>query len=199
MDWYSRTVVFLKVLFPLAALGILGTLFLLSRSTETNTSIPFAQSDIENRLRDQRLTAPLFSGSTPKGDRITVTAAQASPGFGAKPAQATDLAARIELARGGQMTLVSDAGTFDLQNDLAMFQGNVRISSSTGYVVLTDELHSRINEIGGKTPGTVTGRGPIGNFTAGQMVFETKNGDGLVHMLFKNGVRLVYDPKQTER
>ena len=199
MDLYSRTVAILKVLFPLLALAILATLFLLSRSIDPTATIPFAEGDMEDRMRDQRVTAPFFSGTTPQGDEITVKASVATPAIGDRPAGAKDLSARIILADGGRITLTSDAGSFDLVDDMASFRGNVRIASTSGYVVNSDELNVSLIAIAGNTPGTVDGSGPIGTFTAGQMEFSAKNGDGPVHMLFKNGVKLIYDPKQQER
>ena len=47
MDRYSRMVAIFKVLLPLAALAILSTLFLLSRTIDPTTTIPFADQDFE--------------------------------------------------------------------------------------------------------------------------------------------------------
>ena len=80
MDRYSRTVAYLKVLLPLTALALLSTLFLISRGIDTEAVIPFAQKDIEERMRGQQLTAPFFSGTTSGGDEIMVTASTARPG-----------------------------------------------------------------------------------------------------------------------
>lgn len=199
MDRYSRTVAFLKVLLPLVALGILATLFLLSQTDDPSTRIPFAEPDMAARLKDQQVTKPFFSGTTAKGEEIIVTADAARPGGPGQPGSADNLSARLKLVDGREITLKSETGTVDPVKDLATFTGNVRINTTTGITVLTETLNAALSGIEADTPGEVTGSGPIGNFTAGTMQITAKTGNGDVHMLFKNGVELIYDPKQTER
>ncbi|MFK7752581.1 MAG: hypothetical protein AB8B51_08530 [Sedimentitalea sp.] len=199
MDLYSRMIAFFKVLLPLAALAILATLFLLSRSIDPTATIPFAQADMADRMRDQQVTAPFFSGTTPNGDEIIFTATLARPGGPNVPAEAQDVSARITMADGAQITLDSDTGSVNIADDIATFAGDVRLATSAGYVVRTEILNAAISGVQGNAPETISGTGPIGTFTAGQMEMEAKNGSGSVHLLFKGGVKLVYDPKQSER
>ena len=98
MDRYSRMVALLKVLLPLAALALLSTLFLISRGVNIEATIPFADHEIEERMRGQQITAPFFSGTTAQGDEITVTASIARPGGPSSPAVATDLTAVNSMA-----------------------------------------------------------------------------------------------------
>jgi len=197
MDLYSRMVALFKVLLPLAALAILSTVFLLSRSVDPTATIPFAEQDMVDRMRDQQVTAPFFSGTTPGGDEIMVTASIARPGGPNSPAEATDLDAQITMVDGVRINLRSDTGTVAVDKDLATFDGHVIITTSTGYVVLTDTLNTALSGITANTPGQIEGTGPLGEFTAGNMQIDTKTEGGPVHMLFKNGVKLIYDPKKT--
>lgn len=196
MDSYSRLVSYLKVILPLAALALLSTLFLLSRSIDPNGTVPFAQQEMEARLRGQQITGPSFSGTTDKGDEITVSARIAHPAGAGGMADAEELRAHMTLAKGGEIDLESDSGSVDTATDRASFAGNVRILTSTGYTVLTDRLDAGIGALSAETPGTVRATGPVGEFTAGQMQIGAKNPDGPVHMLFTNGVKLVYDPQK---
>lgn len=84
MDRYSRVVSYLKVALPLAALALLSTLFLISRTINTDPSIPFADFELENRLRGQQVTAPFFTGTTATGQEITIAATKALPAVVAK-------------------------------------------------------------------------------------------------------------------
>ena len=59
-------------------------------------------------------------------------------------------------------------------------------------------VNTALGGISGHAPGPVTGSGPMGTLTAGGMRFEAKNEGGPVHVLFNNGVKLIYDPKQSE-
>lgn len=73
-DRHSRVVSWLKVLFPLIALALLSTLFLLSRAIEPQAVIPFADKEVQERLRDQQITGPFYSGTTADGDLISFSA-----------------------------------------------------------------------------------------------------------------------------
>lgn len=199
MDSYSRMVAILKVILPLAALGLLSTVFLLSRNLNPTATIPFAEHEIAERLRDKLITAPVFSSTTSHGDEISVTASQASPGGSGQPATAIDLRASIVSPDGLRITLRSERGTLDFIDNHATFDGAVRIETTTGYVLETEKLHTALDNIDANSPGQVTGTAPIGHITAGNMTIRSENDDGTVHMLFNNGVRLIYTPKQPER
>ena len=102
------------------------------------------------------------------------------------------------MADGTEFTLTSDLGRIRVADDLATFSGNVRIATTSGFVVRTEVLNTALSGVKGNSPGMVTGTGPVGEFTAGRMQITTINGNGPVHMVFKDGVKLIYDPKQTE-
>jgi len=199
MDRYSRMVAFLKVLLPLAALALLSTLFLISRGMNTEATIPFAAHEIEERMRGQQITAPFFSGTTAQGDEIAVTASIARPGGATLPAVATDLVAVIRMADGGRLTLSSQSGEVQIDKDIASFIGKVEITSAAGLVVTTDLLNATLSGISADSPGPVQAIGPIGTLNAGTMQLQTKTQGGPLHMLFNNGVKLVYDPRKSER
>ena len=197
MDSYSRMVAYLKVILPLAALALLSTLFLLSGGGDREATLPFARQEIEERVRGQQITAPFFSGTTDDGDEITISAALARPGGSGGLAEAKVLSAQMKMAQGGQIALRSDSGTVDPATDAARFDGAVEITTSTGYVVRTDRLDADIGSFHASTPGEVRATGPVGELTAGQMDIAPKNPGGPVHMVFKGGVKLIYDPQKS--
>ncbi|WP_323779388.1 LPS export ABC transporter periplasmic protein LptC [Leisingera sp.] len=199
MDNYSRAVAYLKVLLPLAALVLMSTMFLISRGVNTDAVIPFAQKEIEDRMKGQQVTAPFFSGTTAQGDEIMVTAALARPGSDGTPAVASDLSAEFILAEGGRITLKSESGAIHPGQNMARFSGNVTITTADGLIVETQELNTALSGLEAGSPGSVRAAGPIGELTAGNMRIEAKTGGGPVHILFKNGVKLLYDPQQPER
>ncbi|MFC6688988.1 hypothetical protein [Jhaorihella thermophila] len=196
MDFYSRMVAFLKVLLPLAALGILSTLFLLSRSIDPTANIPFSEKDVTERIRGQQVTKPFFSGTTAKGDDIIVQARVARPGGPGKPAEAEDVTARMISPDGVRIDVRSDVLSVDFDREAATFAGNVRIRSSAGMEVITDRLEAETDRVAGRTPGEVRATGPMGDLTAGRMAFEELREGGPIHMVFKGGVKLVYDPAE---
>ncbi len=199
MDRYSRLIAFLKVLLPLAALALLSTLFLLSRGIDLDATIPFAEQEIADRTRDQQVTQPFFSGLTNNGGEVIVTATTASPAVGDKPAGAENLSAQIRTTEGTVITMTSETGSLQGPLDLATFTGNVVLETSSGYRVETQKLTASLAGTRAESPGQISGSGPPGTFTAGEMELFSKNGEQALHTLFKGGVKLIYEPKQSER
>lgn len=199
MDRYSRMVAFFKVLLPLAALGLLATVFLFSRNINPTATIPFADHEIAERLREKQITAPVYSGKTANGDEISVTATEASPGVLGAPATAIDLRASLLTPVGLRIDLSSNIGTVDFSEKHATFEGDVEITTTTGYVLETALLHTSLDSVDANSPGKVAGDSPFGQLTAGNMTIRSENDNGTVHIVFNDGVKLVYTPKQTER
>ena len=195
MDHYSRTVAIFKVLLPLAALAILATLFLISRGIDLDASIPFAESEIAERTQVQQITGPFFSGTTGEGDEIVVSAALARPASQTRPAEATDVEARLTKADGSGLSLEADSASVDTAGDMAVFSGDVRIETSAGLALRTQRLNTALEGVAGDAPGEISGTGPFGDFTAGRMSFGAETGSDQMHMLFNDGVRLIYQPK----
>ena len=199
MDGHSRMVQFLKVLLPLAAIVLLSTVFLLSRSIETSVSVPFTQKDIDERLADQVVTQPHYLGTTRKGEEVQIQAAQATQGREGSLPTTAEFRGRLGLLNGGVITMDSNSGMIRPDKNSATFVGDVLITTTDGIQVRTDLLNTFLDEIRGDTPGQVDGTGIIGDFSAGRMTFGTEKKDGPVHILFTDGVKLVYEPEKTER
>ncbi|SHE95287.1 lipopolysaccharide export system protein LptC [Ruegeria intermedia] len=199
MDRYSRMVQFLKVLLPLAAILLLSMVFLLSRSIETQVAVPFSQQDIDDRLNNQLVTQPNYRGVTRNGEDIQVEAVRASRGTADEAPTAAEFKGRLGLNGGRVITLDSNTGLIRPDKGMATFSDDVVVTTTDGFRVTTDLLNTSLDEIRGDTPGQVAGTGPIGNFTAGRMTFGAENSDGPVHIVFTDGVKLIYEPKKTER
>lgn len=199
LDRYSRMVQFFKVLLPLAAILLLATVFLLSRSIETNVSGPFTDEAATERLSDQLVTQPDYKGVTRKGEEVRVEARRASQSRSGDDPTAAEIQGQYNLSNGREITMVSNSGTIRPDKGTATFVGDVVITTADGLQLTTDLLNTSLDEIRGDTPGQVDGTGPIGNFTAGRMTFGTEKKDGPVHILFTDGVKLIYEPQKAER
>ncbi|GGX40260.1 hypothetical protein GCM10007385_04500 [Tateyamaria omphalii] len=197
MDGYSKLVAWLKVLLPLTALGLLSTLFLLSRNIDPVVSVPFADTEIQERLRGQQVTAPFYSGTSSSGDRISVSAGTMATADDQNNA-ATDLAAHIDLSSGTRVVLFSDTGEFDLARGASSLAGNVVITTSTGYKLNSEELLTDFENMTMRSPGPVTGTGLSGTLEAGQMRLEKTDDGENAHLVFTKGVKLVYRPEELE-
>jgi lipopolysaccharide export system protein LptC len=198
-DRYSRAVTWLKITLPLIAIGLLSTLFLLSRSVDPTASVPFADTEVRDRLLNRQITGPYFSGTTADGDQIDFIAETVTTPSGLTGANhAEDVFVTIDMASGTKITVNADRGLFDLAGDQSELEGDVVITTSLGYVLRSQELLARISQLDLTSPGTVTGTGLGGDLTAGSMRLSMGEDDAPAQLIFTNGVKLIYDPKQVK-
>ena len=195
MDRYSRMIAFLKVLLPLMALALLSTLFLLSRNTEPMASIPFAEAEVNERMRDQQITGPFFSGSTEQGDQISFSAGKIGVADGNGRVTANDISAQIDLSSGARLVLFADLGEVDIANDTSILSGKVLITTSNGYKINSERLVSAMTSLNMESPDKIIAKGPLGTFSAGSMQLALSEKTKFTQMIFTNAVKLIYDPK----
>ena len=194
-DRHSQLVSWLKIIFPLMALALLSTLFLLSRGSDPETVIPFAEKEVQDRLRDQQVTGPFYSGTTADGDEISFSAevlSTAQDQAGSNRAQTVEVI--IDTQDGGGIMLKADSAEFSLTGDKASLTGDVIITSSAGYRMTSDLLESSLSALNLKSPGPVEAAGPFGTLSAGSMALTGGQGPQANHFLFMDGVKLVYTP-----
>ena len=191
---HSRFVQIAKIALPLVALGLLSTMFLFSRSVDIESAIPMVDVDPKEIAREQRLAAPKFSGVTSDGSTITVTAETARPDLtDPRRLTAQNIAADILTTSGTQFLVQAEMAIYDGNTDQLDLQGNVRINTSTGYQLSTDALRASLAETSLSSPGPVQGTSPSGTLQAGRM--ELSSRDGSQVLVFKDSVKLVYDPQ----
>lgn len=193
---YSRFVAWAKVVLPLGALALLATLFLIARQIDPDAAIPFADVDVEQFAREARIGAPRFSGVTGDGTVVSMSADVARPDP-SEPGRiaAEGLDAAFELPDGSRISAVASGGVVDGPAQRMELTGGVEIASSTGYKVLSDRLDASLGETALRSPGPVTAEGPPGRIEAGSMeVTQDPEVKGSYVLVFKDGVRLVYQP-----
>ncbi|SFS82269.1 lipopolysaccharide export system protein LptC [Sulfitobacter marinus] len=195
-DSYTRTVSLLKVLFPLMALALLSTLFLLSRAIDPGEAIQFAEKEIQDRLRDRQITAPFFTGSTAQGDELRFYADVLTTPDGKIGAnKATNMRATIKTVQGTTYRITSDKAEIDLAKNHAELTSNVIIMTSNGYRLTSDFMTSGLSSLDIESPGPVYGTALEGILEAGSMTAsQPQNGDS-THLFFTNRVKLIYKPK----
>lgn len=192
---YSQVVTFLKVVLPLFALALLSTLFLFSKSREPGTNLPFIDAIRQGDIAREQLGAPSFAGTTERGDMLTMTATRARPDGEGRIA-AEEFRAKLILSDGSDIQLTSDRAMLVEAAKEIELSGNVRVTSSTGYVMTTPGLVSSIQQTSARSTGPVSGTGPAGTIEAGALeILPTENGED-VQLRFTGGVKLVYQPPQ---
>ena len=195
---YSRVVAWLKILLPLSALALLSTLFLFSKSIDPEQSIPFASVDVKELAREPRITAPEFSGMTADGAAITIapSTAKADP-TNIENATINRLTAVIQTPDGASVTAQADEGSI-ADAKVARLLGDVFIETSSGYRISTEELISDLDKTLIESAGVVAASGPVGDIDAGKMVVHLQNETGTSMLVFKNGIKVLYKPSQSE-
>ncbi|WP_071674282.1 LPS export ABC transporter periplasmic protein LptC [Nioella nitratireducens] len=191
---YSRVVAWVKVILPLLALALLSTLFLLSRTPDPNRAIPFAEVDVEELAREQRLGNPRIAGTLADGREVIFTADRAAPVVGNSDLiEAQQIEARLDLSPDSLLMVVAGNALFDLPGERADLGDDVHLTTSDGMHLRTDRLQFDLGASQVSSPGDVHVTGPGLDLTAGTMQASTVDGDNVV--LFNNGVRVLYDPQ----
>jgi lipopolysaccharide export system protein LptC len=194
---YSRIVAWIKIILPLSALGLLSTLFLFSRTVDPTLSVPSSQIDLEQRAQDLGATNPRFAGVTQDGDEIRFAAEFARPDRDTPEHLIADgVTAQLRLSAGTVIDITSGQAEMQQGQMTASLTGEVHITTSTGYVITTERLNSRLNEVYAETPGQVAATGPIGTLTAGRMLLHNNAESAQPELLFTEGVKLIYQPRE---
>jgi lipopolysaccharide export system protein LptC len=191
---YSRLVQTLKVVLPLVALGILSTLFLLSDPPDPERALPFAEVDVAQLAREQRLSEPHYAGLLGSGREITLVADAAVPDFETTDVILTETISG-EIALEGDETLVFDAnaGRIDIAARVADLEGDVMAETTQGYRLYSDAVALQLAEFGMTSPGDVVIVGTGLLLFAGAMDLQGPDGEAVVH--FTGGVRVLYEPE----
>jgi lipopolysaccharide export system protein LptC len=193
-DLYSRLVTWVKVTLPLIALGLLSTLFLLSNPPDPDAALPYAEVDIEQITREQRVTEPRFAGVIEEGREIIIIAEAVSADTGQIDrirAQAID--GRVDLAMSEVMTLQATQGDIDMAAQLASLSDGVAVQTSRGYRMESDMVVMALDEVRLQSPTPVHITGPGLDLTADTM--EMEEVDGAPILRFTGSVRMLYQPE----
>ncbi|MEC9105282.1 MAG: hypothetical protein VX878_15830, partial [Pseudomonadota bacterium] len=146
-DGYSRAIRWLKLALPLAALGLLSTVFMLSESNEASLEIPYSNIELDDEGLVERIVEPSFAGATERGDLITFTAQSARPeGDGVGVITASDVRGQLDLRSGGAITFRADSATLDQPAGTARMRGGVVVTSSAGYEARTEGLIAYLDD-----------------------------------------------------
>lgn len=194
-DTYSRVVAWLKIVLPLVALAILSVLFLVARTIDPAQNLPFADVDIDEITRDQRVSRPNFSSVTADGAAITLSASSARPVPGS-PGIVTgdDISAGIDLPNGDRIDIRSDLAVIDTAAQLAELQGGVVVDSSDGISLRAEALSVSLNSARLASDTQIELTAPGVRLSAGEFQTTGDGSDGSPYVLvFKNGVKLIYD------
>jgi len=190
-DIYSTAVMWVKVTLPLIALALLSTLFLLSGAPDPDAALPYAEVDIEQITREQRVTAPRFAGVLDDGREIILLAEAVSADTGQiDRIRAQSIDGRIDLDATDAMTLRAVLGEIDMAAQLATLSDGVSIQTTQGYRMESDSVTMALDEVRLHAPTAVHVTGPGLDLTADAM--EIEEVDGAPILRFTGSVRMLY-------
>jgi len=191
---YSQLVGWAKIILPLSALALLSTLFLFSRTTTEPADI--ALEEVEAIAREQRISAPEFSGVTDDGAVIVISAKSARPGASRPDTVGIDdMRLRIDNPGGSSIEVTATQGEIDGRAQVARLLGLARLATSNGYEMETNGLIANLETGRVTSDGLLEIRTPFGQLTAGRVTFQVASENTAQEMLFTDGVRLLYTPQ----
>lgn len=193
-NFYSQLVGWAKIILPLCALALLSTLFLFARSTTEPSEI--ALEEVEAIAREQRVSAPEFSGVTDDGAVIVISAKTARPDEAQTDTVSIDeIRMRMDNPGGSYVEVTATQGEVDGRARIARFLGLARLQTSDGYQMETNGLIAELETGVVTSDGLLEIRAPFGQLTAGKVTFQVATDTTTQEMLFTNGVRLLYKPQ----
>ena len=191
---YSQRVGWAKIILPLSALALLSTLFLFARSTTEPNEI--ALQEAEAIAREQRVSAPEFSGVTDEGAVIIISAKSARPDRARADTVGIDeIRLRMDNPDGSAIEVTATKGEIDGRARVARFLGLARLATSNGYEMETNGLIAELETGLVSSDGLLEIRAPFGQMTAGKVTFQMASEGIAQEMLFTDGVRLLYTPQ----
>ncbi len=193
---YSRAVVAAKIVLPLIALGLLSALFLLARPAPQGEPVEPGTATEQDLAREQRLSAPSYTGVTSDGAEVALAAESLRPLEDPPGAvEGLGMVATITTAGGFGYTLNAPQGVIDEATGLTRLSGGVTIVTTDGYRLTAPRLSVRTDMTRLETEGGVLADGPMGAIAADRMVLTGDPEEGREGLLtFEGNVGLTYDP-----
>ena len=142
-DLYSTFVSWTKVILPTVGLLLLSTLFLFSGRVDVAQSVPYTTLNVDDLVREQRLSNPYLEGVTDTGRPYRITAAFAKPAAdGTNLIAAEDL--ELQLGTDANFDIRLTARNAEFTNSSIDVSGNVRIRTGGELLIVSDQFQANL-------------------------------------------------------
>mgnify|MGYP000358972607 FL=1 len=195
-DIHFQLMTGLKYILPMIALGLLSVMFYMSQSVPEESTIPYSERRLYDRAKGPQVSAPYFTGVTGAGDRLSMSA------MSVKPDQSVDedleidqVVLRIKTGPNQDILASSDSGVIRNEKGLLVMEGNVQVVTNDGYQLSASRITSKMEALWLYADGPVKGTGAAGDLEAGSMEILRDSETGNLQFIFKDGIKLIYDPK----
>jgi lipopolysaccharide export system protein LptC len=138
------------------------------------------------------MTGAGFATMTSDGAALTLGATEAVPGKDG--ATARGLTGTLETPDGARTEIAAITAQFDDKAQRIDLMDGVELRTSTGYVISAEGFAFATNRSWFESIGAVAATGPLGQLTAGGLRLDQKVENGPYLLVFKQGVRLLYQP-----
>ena len=193
---HSMMVTTLKVILPLVALGLLVSMFLMSKKVPELTEIPFSQRELIERSKGQQMSTPYYLGVTRSGDKISVAANALKPdGHNGSNAFADQISSKLETKDGATIHMFSDSGFLYNDTEMVVMEGSVSVITTDGYQLRASKIDARLDQTWIFAQGPIQGSVPYGRLDAGSLEIVRSAETGALNFHFKGGVKMIYLPE----
>ena len=191
---HDRVIAVLRRVLPMA-IGVLAAfVVVLPLYAGGDVSFLLDKNKVEVAKERLRVQSATYRGEDDKGQAFALSAGSAVQKSAAEPiVKLEQLSARIGL-RDGPASIVADHGHYDMDKQQVSIDGPVRVDSSGGYRLETQDATVDLKSKTLKSGGAVTGTVPQGTFSADRM-----NADLESHVVTLDGnARLRIVPRRTK-
>jgi len=197
-DGYTRFVTVTKVVLPLIAIALLGTVFLFTNDDSLEGGLTFSKADLDTLESGMQVVKPRTFGSTPNGDLYNFVADTLLPdSITPSLVEAQNLSGEIQYQTGGTVLLSADKAEFMLEGNQIHLSGGMLAVMSDGSRVTGEGLLAELDTGKLTSNGAVSATSPLGNIQAGNFRVELVGVDDDEKQMiwFENGVMLSFKPE----
>lgn len=190
---HDRVIAVLRRVLPMA-IGVLAAfVVVLPLYAGGDVSFLLDKNKVEVAKERLRVQSATYRGEDDRGQAFALSAGSAVQKSSAEPiVKLEQLSARIGL-RDGPASIVADYGHYDMDKQQVAIDGPVRVDSSGGYRLETQNSTVDLKTKTLKSGGAVTGTVPQGTFSADQMSADLEG-----HVVTLDGnARLRFVPRRT--
>ncbi|GGA42412.1 LPS export ABC transporter periplasmic protein LptC [Sphingomonas psychrolutea] len=191
---HDRVIAVLRRVLPMA-IGVLAAfVVVLPLYAGGDVSFLLDKNKVEVAKERLRVQSATYRGEDDKGQAFALSAGSAVQKSAAEPiVKLEQLSARIGL-RDGPASIVADHGHYDMDKQQVSIDGPVRVDSSGGYRLETQNSTVDLKTKTLKSGGAVSGTVPQGTFSANQMSADLES-----HVVTLDGnARLRIVPRRTK-
>ena len=195
---YTRFVTITKVVLPLIAIGLLGTIFLFTNDDSLEGGFSFSEADLDTLESGMRIVKPRMFGSTPNGDLYNFVAETLLPdSLTPSLVEAQKISGEIQYQTGGTVQLSAGKAEFMLEGNDIRLSGGMLVVMADGARVTGDGLLAELDTGKLTSNGAVSVTSPLGDIQAGNFRVELVGEEDEEKQMiwFENGVMLSFKPE----